>query len=137
MLEGEGGKIGRIFLPSSMATAIRTGLPVLVSASLESRTERILREYAPAGWDAADKERFCRGLDLMSDRLPPQTLVSLETAFDDGRFVDVVRGLLVEYYDPLYRRSCVDGRRFVMNFETGPDSVQDARRFIRDISRLI
>jgi hypothetical protein len=36
----------------------------------------------------------------------------LERAFDDGRFTDVVKGLLAEYYDPLYTRSCVDGRDF-------------------------
>ena len=137
VVEGEGGKIGRIFLPTSVASAIRTGLPVLVSASRERRSNRILREYAPEGWDDVDKERFRHGLDLMSGRLPSPTLVSLERAFDDGRFVDVVRGLLVGYYDPLYQRSCVDGRRFVMEFESGPDAVQDARRFIRDMSRLI
>ena len=34
VLEGEGGKIGRLFLPASVAEAIRTGLPVLVTASV-------------------------------------------------------------------------------------------------------
>lgn len=137
VLEGEGGKIGRIFLPASVAEAIRTGLPVHVSASVRTRVERIMREYAPEGWDQVDTERFRRSLELISVRLPRQTLLSLETAFDDGRFTDVVQGLLVEYYDPLYQRSCVEGRRFVLEFETGLDPTQDARRFVQSMARLI
>jgi hypothetical protein len=61
----------------------------------------------------------------------------LERAFDDGRFTDVVRDLLVEYYDPLYQRSCVEGRRFVWEFETSSDPDEDARRFVSGMARVI
>jgi len=37
LLEGEGGKIGRIFLPATVADAIRSGLPVLITASVSAR----------------------------------------------------------------------------------------------------
>jgi tRNA 2-selenouridine synthase len=137
VLEGEGGKIGRIFLPASVAAAIRGGTPVHVTASLKTRGERIMREYAPEGWDRLDIDRFRRSLELIAARLQRQTVSSLETAFDDGRFTDVVQGLLVEYYDPLYQRSCMEGRRFVIEFETSPDPAQDARRFARSMARLI
>jgi tRNA 2-selenouridine synthase len=137
VLEGEGGKIGRIFLTPSVAGAIRGGMPVLVSAPLARRTERIMQEYAPEGWGRPDVERFRRGLALLAPRLARDTVVFLETAFDDGRFTDVVEGLLVEYYDPLYQRSCVEGRTFVLEFETSPDPVQGARRFARSAARLI
>jgi tRNA 2-selenouridine synthase len=137
VLEGEGGKIGRIFLPTTVAEAIRGGLPVLVSASVESRAERIMQEYDPESWGSLDVERFRRSLELIAARLPRETVTSLETAFVDGRFTDVVKRLLVEYYDPLYQRSCVDGRSFVLRFETSPDPVQDARRFVRAAARLI
>jgi len=137
LLEGEGGKIGRIFLPTSVADAIRTGLPVLVTARLEVRAERILREYAPESWDEVDRDRFLRGLHLIAARLPRERVVSLETAFAGGRFIDVVGGLLADYYDPLYQRSCVEGRRFVLEFETTFDPVNDARRFAADMARLM
>jgi tRNA 2-selenouridine synthase len=137
VLEGEGGKIGRIFLPTSVAAAIRTGQPVFVRAPLETRAERILREYAPESWGTADAERFRRSLELIAARLPRQTFLSLETAFDDGRFTEVVQGLLLEYYDPLYQRSCVEGRRFLLEFDTGPDPAEDARRFAQNMARLI
>jgi tRNA 2-selenouridine synthase len=137
VLEGEGGKIGRIFLPGNVADAIRTGLPVLVTATMEVRAERIVREYAPENWDEAEKRRFRRSLGLIAPRLSRETAVSLETAFADGRFTDVVRGLLIDYYDPLYQRSCVDGRRFVLEFETSADSGEDARRFAEEMARLM
>ncbi len=137
LLEGEGRKIGKILLPSSVAEAIRGGMPVRVHAPLRARAERIMAEYAPTEWDDADVERFRRSLQLIGRRLPRQTFHSLERAFDDGRFTDVVQGLLVEYYDPLYERSCVEGRRFTLEFETGPDPTQDARRFAQNMARLM
>ncbi|OFW60552.1 MAG: tRNA 2-selenouridine(34) synthase MnmH [Actinobacteria bacterium RBG_16_64_13] len=137
VLEGEGGKIGKVFLPTSVAETIRGGMPVLVTASVDDRAQRILSEYGPEGWDRADVERFRHSLGLIAERLPRETVVSLETAFDDGRFTDVVKGLLVEYYDPLYQRSSVEGRDFVLRFDTGPDPVQAARRFVTAAKRLI
>lgn len=137
VLEGEGRMIGRILLPGSVAGAIRGGTPVYMHAPLEARAERIIAEYAPDGWNTADIERFRRSLELIGARLPRKTYLSLETAFDDGRFTDVVQGLLVEYYDPLYERSCVEGRRFALEFETGPDPILDARRFAQNMARLI
>jgi tRNA 2-selenouridine synthase len=137
VLEGEGGKIGRMFLPARVAVAIRTGLPVLVTAPLHVRAERIMREYAPESWDEADRVRFLHGLQLIAARLPRERVVFLETAFADGRFTDVVGGLLTDYYDPLYQRSCVDGRHFVLEFETTSDPVDDARRFAGSMARLM
>ena len=137
VLEGEGRKIGQIVLPGSVAEAIRSGMPVHVHAPSQARAERIMAEYAPEGWDDVDVERFRRSLQLIGRRLPRQTYLSLERAFDDGRFTDVVQGLLVEYYDPLYERSCVEGRSFILEFETGPDPTQDARRFAQNMARLI
>lgn len=137
VLEGEGGRIGRIYLPGTVAEAIRGGLAVKVTAPVEERAERILREYAPECWDADDVARFRASLGLIGARLPRETLVSLETAFDDGRFTDVVRELLVSYYDPLYQKSSVEGRHFVWEFQTSPDPLADARRFVRMASRSI
>jgi tRNA 2-selenouridine synthase len=137
VLEGEGGKIGRLFLPASVAATIRAGQAVLVTAPLAVRAERIMREYQPESWDDADRDRFLRGLRLIGDRLPREIVVALETAFADGRFTDVVGGLLAEYYDPLYQRSCVEGRRFVLEFETTTDPANDARRFVAGMARLM
>jgi tRNA 2-selenouridine synthase len=137
VIEGEGGRIGGIHLPVSVADSIRGGLPVLVSGPLEQRSQRIIEEYAPKGWDEVDVARFRRSLGLIGGRLARDTLVSLESAFDDGRFTDVVTGLLVGYYDPLHSKSCVVGRAFVLEFQTSSDPIQDALRFADAAARLI
>lgn len=137
VLEGEGGKIGPIFLPRVASDLVRGGVPVLVTASVEARTERILREYAPERWAADDTARFRKSLGLIGERLPGAQVDALRTAFDDGRFYDVVRGLLVSYYDPLYQRSSVEGREFVLVFETGDDPVADARRLAEALPPLM
>jgi tRNA 2-selenouridine synthase len=129
LLEGEGGRIGRIFLPATVAGAIRSGMSVLVTAPRPVRAERIVREYAPESWDEVDRESFLRGLQLIAARMPRERTLFLERAFLDGRFTDVVERLLSDYYDPLYQRSCVEGRRFVLEFETTSDPANDARRF--------
>lgn len=137
VLECEGGKIGRLFVPATVTAVIRTGSPVLVTAPVSARAERIMKEYAPEGWDDIDRERFIHSLSLIAERLPRERAAFLERSFADGRFTDVVEGLLTSYYDPLYQRSCVDGRRFVLEFETSSNPVNDARRFAEDIARLI
>lgn len=137
VFECEGGKIGRIFLAGTVASTVRSGIPVQVTADVKARVTRILEEYSPVTWDTEDLRRFRRGLELIAERLPRKAHRSLETAFDDGRFPEVVERLLMEYYDPMYQRSCVEGREFVLEFETSPDPIADARRFVKLIARRI
>ena len=137
VLEGESSRIGKISVPAAVAESIRGGIPIRVSSSLDARAERIVREYAPETWSEPDVADFRGALGSIARRMSRATVVSLERAFDDGRFTDVVKGLLVGYYDPLYQRSCVDGRDFAIEFETGPDPAQDARRFRRRAAPLM
>lgn len=135
VVEGESAKIGRIFLPESVAALVREGLPVLVKATSEQRARLIMREYSPETWDTQDRARFRRSLSLIGSRLEPQRVASLRSAFEDGRFAQVVQELLVEYYDPLYQRSSVEGKHFLLDLEIGDDPSQDARALAAAITR--
>jgi tRNA 2-selenouridine synthase len=137
IVEGEGGRIGNVFLPQSVAALVRDGTPVLVTASVEERAARIVQEYRPERWGTEDVDRFRAALRLIGERLPPEETAALSRAFDDGRFYDVVRGLLVAYYDPLYQRSSVEGRDFALIFETGQDPAEDAARLSSLIAPFI
>jgi tRNA 2-selenouridine synthase len=130
LLEGEGAKIGGLVLPASVAAAVREGIPVRVDSKTEDRTRRIMDEYSPGTWSAEDAAMFEDGLRLIGARLPGETLLSLRTGFDDGRFDEVVKGLLVQYYDPLYLRSSVRGRDFVFTLDTSFAPEQDACRLV-------
>jgi len=135
VVEGEGAKIGRLFLPEQVAALIRGGTPVLIDASREVRSRRILADYAPELWSAEDVARFRRSLSLIGQRVPPEESASLRRAFDDGRFSDVVERLLVAYYDPLYQRSSVEGRGFVHTLHTGTDPDRDAHLLASALAR--
>jgi tRNA 2-selenouridine synthase len=137
VLEGEGGKIGHIFLPQAVAHAIRMGIPVQIEADAAERARRIIREYAPQGWDDVDRERFRKSLGLIAPGLSQSVATSLREAFEEKRYEDVVRGLLEHYYDRLYERSSVEGRDFVLHLRTGPDPLADAERFARLIPPLL
>ena len=135
VVEGESAKIGRIFLPEPVAALVREGLPVLVTATPEQRARLIMREYSPETWGAQDRARFRRSLSLIGSRLDPQRVASLRSAFEDGRFGEIVQELLVEYYDPLYQRSSVEGKHFLLDLEIGDDPSQDARVLAAAITR--
>lgn len=60
---------------------------------------------------------------------------ALRSAFEDDRFDQVVRGLLLDYYDPLYHTSSVEGRPFVGELATGPDPASDARQLAIAMAR--
>lgn len=95
-----------------------------------------MREYALYNW-SDDVTRFREDLGVIGTRMARMARRSLETTFDDGRFTNVVRELLVECCDPLYRKSCFEGRRFVRELGTSGESLKDARRFSRAMSPLI
>lgn len=137
LLEGEGRRIGRLSLPAAVAAAISTGRPVHVAAPVEARTQRILHEYAPGAWSAQERRHFLESIALIGASLPASAAASLRTAFEDGRFAEVVQVLLVHYYDPLYQRSSVEGRDFVLRLVTGADAEADARRLRAGIASVL
>ena len=137
IVEGEGGRIGNVFLPQSVGALVREGIPVLVTAPVQERAARIVGEYRPERWGPQDVDRFRGALRHIGERLPSEETAALSRAFDDGRFYDVVQGLLVAYYDPLYQRSSVEGRDFALIFETGQDPAEDAARLASLIAPFI
>lgn len=137
VLEGEGKRIGRLSVPPSVAAAVSSGLPIQVTASVEERTARILEEYAPHSWTDAERQAFRESLDLIGRGMCTTSLTGLRTAFEDGRFAEVVNTLLVEYYDPLYQKSSVEGRDFVLTVRMGHNPAADARRFAARVTSIL
>lgn len=137
VFEGEGAKIGHIFLPESVARAVREGSEVLVAAGVEDRARAILEEYAPEGWGSQDLAQFDRGLELIAERLDPAAHAKVRAAFEAGDFPALVRELLVSYYDPLYRHSSIEGRDFAYTLLRSGNAEADARRLARDLPEML
>jgi tRNA 2-selenouridine synthase len=137
VLEGEGSRIGRLVLPGAVAQTVRSGLAVHVTASLEQRVATILADYRPETWSESDRGRFEDGLCKIGERLQAGDYEEMRDAFLEERYAVLVRRLLVSYYDPLYHRSSVEGRDFVLTVDSGHDPEGDARGLADSMGRMV
>ena len=131
VLEDESRLIGRCALPVSLRHRMQQAPVVLVEEPLESRVERISRDYVldlskqftdrlgmEAGFDAFS-ERLLESLRNLQKRLGGERHTRLESlmreALDNQKLTgdvamhhDWIRPLLQEYYDPMYEHQLKD-----------------------------
>ena len=101
-VEGESRKIGRVFIPKAFSVAMKSAKLVYVSASIETRIERILEEYPVETLDQQmEVEAILRSLTQNIGEEKVEVLCSL---LHEKRLSELVRILLVEYYDKRYAR---------------------------------
>ena len=102
-VEGESRKVGQVFLPYSLANAMKSGMLVLLSASMNTRISRIVEEY-----QICDEQSF-RQVDsiLITLRVSLGKLKvdQLRLWLKKEEIEKIVHMLLVDYYDPLYMHS--------------------------------
>jgi tRNA 2-selenouridine synthase len=102
-VEGESRKVGKVFLPYSLANAMKSGMLVLLSASMNTRISRIVEEY-----QICDEQSF-RQVDsiLITLRVSLGKLKvdQLRLWLKKEEIEKIVHMLLVDYYDPLYMHS--------------------------------
>ncbi|MHB1125530.1 MAG: tRNA 2-selenouridine(34) synthase MnmH [Bacillota bacterium] len=101
IVEGESRKIGRLFLPVSLYSAMLGGRHVLVFDSMENRVRRIVDEYAAGPGD--NRHALEQSIGALTIRIGKQKAVLLQSLTGEGKYDEVVPVLLREYYDPLYR----------------------------------
>lgn len=99
-VEGEGKKIGPVFVPSFLVDQMQEGLHILLEASLETRVDRILKEYVQ------DRPEIIEGakesLTFISQRLGKEAADLIRKSLEEGRIRDAVLELCANYYDRLY-----------------------------------
>jgi tRNA 2-selenouridine synthase len=102
-VEGESRQMGNIYLPSGLASAMKSGRLVLITASMETRVARILEDY-PVDDDqtVAEVERILKSLKRKLGGAITETLCSL---LHQGRLAELVETLLTEYYDKRYQNN--------------------------------
>ena len=100
-IEGESRKVGKVFIPQSLAEAMRHGTLVLLQASFDTRKRRILEEYK-----ICDEQTFLQTdsiLQSMQKVLGKKKIEQLRHWLRKGDLENIVHVLLVEYYDPRYQ----------------------------------
>jgi tRNA 2-selenouridine synthase len=99
LAEGESRHIGRLQLPPRVYAALQLETTLWINASLDYRTRVILEDYP-----ALDELRqdFVPPITALKPRLGSEAVTRMLTLLEQGRWADLVRQLMVLYYDPLY-----------------------------------
>jgi len=111
IVEGEGRRIGPLYLPSFMVEGIQNGIHILLQVSLETRTERILKEYASLDQEVIIRETEgpIKFLERNLGKEKVQTLLERLYCRD---FYEVVKILCRDHYDRKYADSKIGNNVF-------------------------
>ena len=104
-IEGESRKVGKVFIPQSLAEAMKYGTLVLLQASFDTRIRRIVEEYK-----ICDEQTFLQTdsiLQSMQKVLGKKKAEQLRQWLRKGEFENIVHVLLEEYYDPRYQHAMI------------------------------
>jgi tRNA 2-selenouridine synthase len=102
-IEGESRKVGKVFIPQSLAEAMKYGTLVLLQASFDTRIRRIVEEYK-----ICDDQTFLQTdsiLQSMQKVVGKKKAKQLRQWLRKGEFENIVHVLLEEYYDPRYQHA--------------------------------
>lgn len=102
-VEGESRKIGEVFMSSKFAAAMKKGRMVLVTASLETRIQRIIEDYPMD--DPEVREKAAEVIRTLRQRLGGTLVEHLCGLLQKDNLTDFVHILLTEYYDKRYGNS--------------------------------
>jgi tRNA 2-selenouridine synthase len=102
LAEGESKHIGRLVLPPRVHESLQKETSLWINASLDYRVRIILEEYP-----ALDKLRadFVRPIKALKMRLGGEVVDRLLGLLERGESKELVRDLMLLYYDPLYRHT--------------------------------
>lgn len=120
-IEGESRKIGRVFIPKPLALAMRGGIFVRVNCSIETRIKRIIEDYPVADEDTL--KQLEKILNSLRQKMGHRTIDRLCMLLRKGNFEELVRNLLLEYYDKRYSNSM---RNYGYQLELSSEDINSA-----------
>jgi tRNA 2-selenouridine synthase len=101
-VEGESRKIGQLQVPEALIHAMRASDCVLVEAEVATRVELLLDEYSHY---PADRAALGAQLDCLADLHGRERIGEWKALAEKAEWRKFVERLLLEHYDPAYRRS--------------------------------
>jgi len=125
-VECESRKVGKIYLPNLLAQAMQEGKHVLLYSSIESRIERLIKDYA----GRFNNEYLISSTKLLVDRLGKEKVELLEQLINSQDYEKVARILLTEYYDPLYKYPSSMDSNYCLSVST--DNLDNAVQVLKD-----
>lgn len=98
-IEGESKKIGSIIQPDLLYKRLQSGIRVEITAPLEQRVARILKDYINI-----DDEYFYKSMQTITPYIKKSAKLDAIEHYEKGDLSKVAEILLVDYYDKVYRK---------------------------------
>ncbi len=102
-IEGEGKRIGNVYLPVFLGKAMDSGFHILLTASLEKRVERILQTYIPETVPDWLNMQLDSAINSLRSRLGGKKTDTLLSLLKQGRYHSIAESLCTDYYDLFYK----------------------------------
>lgn len=132
-IEGESRKIGRVFTPKPLAVAMKRAVLVNIHCSLETRIARIVEDYPIA--DDGVRLEIRNILESLTHKLGKQLVAEMCNLLMADKLHELVRMLLVDYYDKRYARSM---RNYHFDLEVSSENITEAVQILTSFrSRLV
>lgn len=128
LVECESKRIGNVYLPDVLYQAMRRGRKILARAGVETRVTRLIEEYHDICRD--QQEAIIASLKSLEKRLGAAKTDKLLDAYAAGQVREMVRTLLLDYYDPLYGYEKAGPEEF--DFVVDAENLDDAALKIID-----
>lgn len=131
-IEGESRKLGGIYLPEGLARAMKQGVLVEVTASIEKRVARIVEDYPIRDDETARKVR--RIFYSLTAKLGKAVTEKLCTLLDQGRIAELVHILLADYYDKRYANLL---KNYQYHFRVSSEDLEAAATTLNEFRRRV
>ena len=122
LIEGEGRRIGDIYIPDFLMKAMENGQHVLLTASLESRAKRIVKMYTGAKDTGKNQIQLIEALCALERRIGLRKVESLTKMVKEERYHQAAEMLCKDYYDHFYDDSKKEKGHFIAQVESDDSS---------------
>ena len=103
-LESESKRIGNIFIRDDLFNAMYNGKHYLIKSNLNQRAKRIYKDYIERN-DKFSKKIIIDKLNYFTKKFGNKKIEYLKKSIYKDEYMEVIKFLLNNYYDPLYKKS--------------------------------
>ncbi len=124
-IEGESRKIGNVTLPAKLFGQMKTGLPILLEASISARALRTVEEYIDKHPNSQGEIR--KTILALKRDLGKASVEKLAAEFDEEKYQACFEFILLNYYDRKYDYSM---KRIEFESTISSENIDEAARTI-------
>ncbi|WP_346880208.1 tRNA 2-selenouridine(34) synthase MnmH [Clostridium sp. UBA3061] len=130
-IEAESRRIGRVLIPEYIHSDMKRGLHIFVDAPIDFRSKIIIDEYTK---NNSCNEEICDALRRLKKHISEKNIEIYCDMVNNDQYEEVVKELMVRYYDPLYTHSSdkyeYDKKLMINSIDEG---VEELKSFINNL----